>query len=721
MPPQAGESVVAEAYDLEATEAVFAPRSVVVAGVTTTPGTVPHDIFINILRGRFKGVVFPVAPNKPSIAGVKAYNYVTDIPDPIDLAVIVFPGHCVHLALEQCGEKGVKAAIIISAGFREIGGKGMEREERIKEIAHRHGIALVGPNCLGVINTDPEVSLNASFAREMPAEGNIGFLSQSGALCTAVLDYARSKKIGFSKFISFGNKAGLTELDLMRYMAEDPATRVILMYLEEMQVGRELIDLARYITSESPNPKPILAIKSGRTAQGAAAAASHTGSLAGADVVCDAILRQAGIIRVESIEEMFNAAELLAYQPLPKSKRLAIVTNAGGPGVLATDAAVQDGLELASFAGSTTRKLKASMPAAANIKNPVDVIGDARDDRYSSALEAVLTDENVDQVLVILTPQSMTNIEAIAHAVCRTASRYGKDKAIACSFMGGYDVANGVSILEAHRIPHYILPEQACQAFGLAARYRHWLSLPKTDVRTFEVDKEAVARIIEEAERGHLGEIRALKILEAYGFPVVEPVLVHSAAQASAAANRMGYPVVLKVTSPDIVHKFDVGGVVLDLTNAAEVRRAYLNMMVGLEQNCPGAKIEGVLVQKMIPSGKEVILGLNRDPVFGHVIMFGLGGIYVEIFKDVTFRLVPIRRSAAADMIREITAFKVLEGARGEPPCDIAAIEECLLRLSQLADDFPGITEMDINPLIVHQAGEGAHVADVRIRLAANE
>jgi acetyltransferase len=705
-------------YSLDAANAVFSPRSVAVLGVTNTPGTVPHDIFLSILSGGFKGVVFPVAPNKSSIAGVKAYNYITDISDAVDLAVIVFPSHCVHLALEQCGQKGVKAAVIISAGFREVGPKGVEREGRIKEIARKYNIALIGPNCLGVINTDKSVSLNASFARQMPAEGNIGFLSQSGALCTAVLDYARGKKIGFSKFVSFGNKAGLSELDLMYYMAEDEATKVILMYLEEMQFGTELIELARYITSGSRHPKPILAIKSGKTAQGAAAAASHTGSLAGADVVCDGVFRQAGIIRVDSIEEMFNAATMFAYQPLARSNRIAIVTNAGGPGVMATDAAVQNDLSLARFEETTTGKLKQSLPSTANIKNPVDVIGDARDDRYSAALEAVLADDNVDQTLVILTPQSMTNIEATAKAICRATDQHARNKAVACSFMGGYDVAAGISILESHRIPHYILPEQACRAFSQTVRYRNWLNRPKAEQKQISVDKEAAGKVIEMASEGYLSEIDATTVLKAYGFPVVEPALVKSAAEAAAAANRMGYPVVLRVLSPDIVHKFDVGGVVLNLKNADEVHQAYLTMMQRLKENCPDAEIKGVLVRKMIPAGKEVILGLNRDPVFGHVIMFGLGGIYVEIFKDVTFRLAPIDPVDASGMVREIKAVKVLEGARGEAPSDIAAIEECLLRLSQLAVDFRRIAEMDINPLIVHSKGTGAHVADVRIRVA---
>jgi acetyl coenzyme A synthetase (ADP forming)-like protein len=405
-----------------ALEGVFSPKSVAVLGVTPTPNTVPYDIFYNILSSGFRGTVYPVAPGKRSICAVRAYRYVLDIPDPVDQAVIVYPADVVDRALEQCGKKGIKSAIVISAGFREVGPKGLAREERLKEICRNHEIAMIGPNCLGVINTDPAVRLNASFARKMPAGGRIAFLSQSGALCTAVLDYAREKQIGFSKFVSFGNKAGVTEIELFDYLHHDPLTDVILLYLEELRDGRGLIEAARRVT-RGEGAKPILAIKSGRTPQGADAAASHTGSLAGEDAVCDAVFREAGIIRVNSIEELFNAAILYAYQPLPAGNRLAIVTNAGGPGVMATDAAVRCGLSVPPLASQTREKMRGALPASANLKNPVDVIGDARADRYAAALEAVLEDPHIDQTLVILTPQSMTDIEAIAGGYARSARR----------------------------------------------------------------------------------------------------------------------------------------------------------------------------------------------------------------------------------------------------------------------------------------------------------
>jgi acetyl coenzyme A synthetase (ADP forming)-like protein len=700
-------------------DTIFRPTSIASLGVTPTPGTVPHDLFVNLLEGKFNGAVYPVAPRKRHIAGVRAYDYVTDIPDPVDLAILTFPGRVCEKALEQCGEKGIRAAIIISAGFREVGPEGAQREERIKAVAREHGMRLIGPNCLGVINTESDVRLNASFARSMPAAGSIAFLSQSGALCTAVLDYAAGKNIGFSKFVSLGNKADVDEVALLYWLANDPQTSVILMYLEEITRGRALMQAAREIAGSQENPKPILAIKGGRTAAGAAAAQSHTGALAARAEVCDGVFEQSGIIRCGSIEEMFNTAQLLAYQPLPRGNRIAIVTNAGGPGVMATDAAVGQGLALATFGEETTGKLKKALPAAANMKNPIDVIGDAREDRYGAALEAVFEDARVDQVLVILTPQSMTNITAIAEAICAIHDRYADSgKTLVCSFMGARDVAPGIEILQRHDIPHYILPEWAAEAMSHAVGYRRWLHRERSEIRRYDdVDRARAAAVIEKAAEAYLLETEALDVLEAYGFPVVPWALTQTADEAAAAADQLGYPVVLRVVSGKIVHKFEMKGVVLDLADAAAVRTAYAAMRDNLLKHVDAADIAGILVRPMIPAGKEVILGVHRDQTFGHMLMFGLGGIYVEAFKDVTFRIVPIRETAAGKMVRELRTSCVLEGLRGEAPSDLASIEEALRRLSQLAEDFPRIAELDINPLIVHPAGHGCQVADVRIRV----
>lgn len=693
---------------------IFCPRSIAVLGVTQTPGTVPHDIFSNILTSGYTGVLYPIAPGKRSIKAVRAYRYLTDIEDEVDLAVMVFPASVMDKAMVQCGQKGVKSAIIISAGFREVGPEGERREQRIRDICRDYGISLIGPNCLGVINTDPAVALNASFARKMPDRGRIAFLSQSGALCTAVLDYARDKAIGFSKFVSFGNKAGVTEIELVEYLHDDPQTDVILLYLEELRNGRALIEAARRVT-RGPNAKPILAIKSGRTPQGAHAAASHTGSLAAEDAICDAVFLEAGIVRVNSIEELFNSAIMLAYQPMPAGDRIAIVTNAGGPGVMATDAAVGAGLQIARFAPETTEKLVPALPAAANVKNPVDVIGDARADRYKAALDAVLADAGVDQVLVILTPQSMTDIEEIARTVVQVHKTARKP--IACSFMGAADVAGGVDILQDAHIPHYILPEWACRAMADVQRVRRWRAEPDSPPVELPVDRGAAAAIMDAAPDGYLREDYAMAVLAAYGLPVPKARLCTSAKEAAAFADEIGYPAVLRIVSPQVVHKFDVKGVVLNLSDAPAVETAYHEMIENVRRAVPNAQITGAIVRRMIPPRHEVILGAKRDSLFGPTLMFGLGGIFVEIFKDVTFALAPVSEALAGQMIRQVKAYRLLEGARGTAPADVNSVAQCLVRLGQLVRDFPRIKELDVNPLMVGPASDGCAVADARIRL----
>ncbi|MBN2296706.1 MAG: acetate--CoA ligase family protein [Pirellulales bacterium] len=697
-----------------ALDGIFSPQSVAVLGVTPTPGTVPYDIFHNILSSGYRGTVYPVAPGKRSICAVKAYRYVLDIEDEVDQAVIVYPANVVERALEQCGRKGIKSVIVISAGFREVGPEGIKREQRIKDICKEYGISMVGPNCLGVINTDPKVQLNASFARKMPAAGRIAFLSQSGALCTAVLDYAREKAIGFSKFVSFGNKAGVTEIELFDYLHKDPATDIILLYLEELRDGRGLMEAARRVT-RGEHAKPILAIKSGRTPQGADAASSHTGSLAGEDAVCDAVFREAGIIRVSSIEQMFNSAVMYTYQPMPSNDRLAIVTNAGGPGVMATDAAVGCGLSIPRFAQSTTEKLKQALPDTANVKNPVDVIGDARADRYDAALEAVLEDPNVDQALVILTPQSMTDIEAIAEGICRVHEN--AKKPIACSFMGASDVQPGIQLLQQSHIPHYILPEWACEAMSDIQKIRHWRQQSIDEPKRMPVDKATAERIIYAAEPGYLNEDEALDVMKAYGLPVPEHRLAKSVDEAVAAAEQIGYPAVLRVVSHQIIHKSEVKGVALDLPDANAVSQAYETMLKNVAKMAPDATIDGILVRGMIPTGYEIILGGKRDPVFGPTIMFGLGGIYVALFKDVTFALAPMDEGTADRMIHQVKACDLLEGARGGACANIDSVRDCLVRVGQLISDFDRIGELDVNPLIAGPAKIGNMVADVRIRI----
>ena len=695
---------------------VFNPKSIAVVGTNNVKGTVPYDILFNILKTEFTGVVFPVSPGEKSICSVKAYKYVVDITDPVDLAIIVFPSAVCHLALEQCGQKGIKGVVIISAGFKEVGEKGLEREKQLRQIAEKYDMSIIGPNCLGIINTDPLVNLNASFARKMPEQGNIGFLSQSGALCTAVLDYALAKHIGFSKFISFGNKVDISEIDLMYYLMEDDKTKVILLYLEEVTDGRALMQAAKDVISSG---KPVLILKAGRTEAGASAAASHTGSLAGNDEIFDAAFKQAGMIRCDNIEEMFNIAIAFAYQPAPKSNKVAIITNAGGPGVLTTDAAIRDGLQLAKFSEETMREFRKSLPANANIKNPVDVVGDARADRYNIAMNGAFRENDVDAVFVILTPQSMTDIETIAREVVKVSKQHSKP--VYASFMGEADVAAGIDILLRNKIPHYILPESMCRSFSRVYRFYRDLDKDPHPQHIFpDVNKEVVHSILDEAIQNnhlYLPEDEAANILKIYGFPVVPGKLATSPDEAGLIALNTGFPVVLKIMSDGIIHKSDVKGVAININSVEEARNAYTAIIDQVLQIMPEARIKGIQVSKMILSGEEVILGIKRDPSFGPIIMFGLGGLYVEIFKDVSFRVAPIDEIIADSMIRQIKSYKILDGIRGKAPRDIAAIRECLMRLSQLALDCPQIKELDINPLIVLEEFKGSFVADARILL----
>jgi acetate---CoA ligase (ADP-forming) len=694
---------------------IFHPKSVAVVGTNKVRGSVPGDIFINILRAGFNGIIYPVSPREKSIGGVKAYKYVVDIPDEVDLAVIVFPSSVCKLALEQCGQKGIKSVIIISAGFREVGENGAEKEKELLEVAAKYGISFIGPNCLGVINTDPATRLNASFARKHPVEGSIAFLSQSGALCTAVLDYARAKNIGFSKFVSFGNKADISEIELLYYLMNDPKTKIILLYLEEITDGPGLMKAAREVIMKSH--KPVLILKSGRTEEGASAAASHTGSLAGKDDICDAAFKQAGIIRCENIEEMFNIAIAFVYQPFPRSNRVAIVTNAGGPGVLTTDAAIKEGLKLARFSEETTLSLKRSLPTTANINNPVDVIGDARADRYVAAISAVFKDDGVDGVLVILTPQSMTDIDSIAKEITRVARQF--DKPIYTSFMGQADVSSGIRILEHSNIPHYILPESMCRPFKTVCRFNHYVRNEEQEVLITAhphnpVAEKLVKKAIQEG-KSHLNEFDASAILEAYQMPVIEKRIAMTPEEAASLSADIGFPVVMKIISDDIYHKFDVGGVILDIGSESEASEAFQTITLNITKNVPWANFRGIQVSRQIRGGIEVILGIKKDPAFGPVVMFGFGGLFVEIFRDVSFRIAPVDKSTALKMIMETRSSQLLSGVRGTIPHDIDSIADALVKLSALAIDCPQIKELDINPLIVLEKGRGCFVADGKI------
>jgi len=698
-------------------ESVMNPRSVAVVGATNRPGSVGLAVFRNILNAGFEGVLYPVNPKAKSVQSVKAYPALMDIPDEVDLAVIIVPAKIVCSILEEAGQKQVKGAIVISAGFREVGGRGVELENSLKEVVAKYDIRLVGPNCLGVINNDEKVRMNASFATKMPKAGNIAFVSQSGALCTAVLEYAEGRGVGFSKFISFGNKADVNEIDFLRYLKDDADTDVIVMYLEDITNGREFLETAREITWE--RRKPMLAIKSARSAEGARAAASHTGSLAGSDNAYDAIFHQSGIQRVEGVDELFNYALAFAKQPVPKGNRIAIVTNAGGPGIMATDAAIRHKLQIATLSEETKQKLKQELPPTASIQNPVDVIGDATHERYEAAIRHILMDENVDGAIVILAPQAMTDILETAEIVPRVAKDI--DKPVLCSFMGIVDVSQGIQYLEQHGIPNYAFPEAAVRSMASMAFYGGLLSLDKRQVRRVAADRDTASAVIKKRLAGrdsyYMSEKEANELLQCYGFPVLKSVLLKDASEVDDAAEEIIFPVAMKISSPDIVHKFDSGGVRLKIKTKEEARNVFDEIIENVKKFQPSAKIDGVIMERMARGGVEVILGAVRDARFGPLCMFGLGGTFVEAMKDVTFRLAPMWEISAEIMIRTIKAYGILRGVRGTPPCDIDSIKDCLLRLSQMVSEHPEIAELDINPLIVYPEGEGCVVADSRILL----
>lgn len=714
---------------MERIDAIFSPQSVAVVGASTTPGKVGHDIFANILRGRYQGTLYPVNPSARSVLSVRAYASITEIPDNVDLAMIILPPNRAVGAIEEAIRKGVKGVVVVSAGFREVGAEGRAIEDRLVAMCREAGVRMVGPNCLGVINPHASVRLNASFSARMPNPGNISFISQSGALCTAVLDFAAARDFGFSKFISIGNKADVDELDLLQYLHQDLDTDVIMLYLEELRRGASFVQAVKEITS-GDRPTPVLVIKSGRTSAGAEAAASHTGALAGTEAVYDAIFEQAGVIRVDTIDELFDFANAFAFKSesrlgkitrrIPNGNRVAIVTNAGGPGIVATDMTVSSGLQLAQLAPETVEVLASHLPATANIHNPVDVIGDATQDRYENALAAVIRDQGVDGALVILTPQSMTNALETAKAITKVARH--SHKPILSSFMGIVDVSAGVQYLQGQGYPVYRFPENAAKSFGALYRYSEWLNRQKMAPLRFTYDVDKARDIIADclkAGQTAIGELEGARILECYGFDVLPTRLAHDAEEAADLAESMGFPVVMKIVSPQILHKSDAGGVVVGIGDREAARAAYDRIVANARDYQPDADINGVLVVKMAPAGQEVILGMNRYPGFGPLLMFGFGGIFVEVFKDVTFRLAPIGRNEARRMLNAIRAVKLLKGFRGTPAADMEAIEQALVRLSDLAMHHPEIVELDINPLLAHPQGEGVTVADCRMILQA--
>jgi len=693
---------------------------VAVIGASTRRGTIGGEIFHNLVSSGFEGPVYPVNPRVSSVQSVAAYPSIRDIPGPVDLAVVVIPQPAVQQAMEECAEKGVGAAVVISAGYKETGREGARAEAELKQLVREKGIRLVGPNCLGVLSTNPHVRLNATFAPVYPPEGSVAIASQSGALGVVILENVREYKIGISDFVSMGNKTDVSGNDLIEWWNEDPRTRVILLYLESFGNPRKFIRLARDIARR----KPIVAVKSGRSQRGSSAASSHTGAMAGADAAVGALMAQTGVIRVDTVEELFHMAAFLAHQPVPAGNRVAILTNAGGPGILATDACDAWGLVVPDLAETTARGLREFLPPEASVKNPVDMIASASAENYERAVRILLADPEVDSLVVLFVPPLVTEARAVGQAIARGAE--GTRKPVLACFLGRQGAPARLKSDGDMQIPSYAFPETAIRVLARAVSYGKWLGRPEGEERRFpEVDRGTVTRVLAEARTrlgsggGWLspGEVDA--VLTAYGIGSTAFRVAPTPEEAVAAAGKLGYPVVLKLASDTLTHKSDLGGVRLDLRNEEDVRGAFASIRDAVEARGLGGEMQGVLVQSMVKEGVEVIAGMSRDPLFGPLVMFGMGGVQVELMKDVSFRIHPFTTQDAAEMIREVKGFPLLAGYRGAPAADVAALEEILLRLSRLAGDVPELEEMDLNPVKVLPRGRGCRTVDARIRLGA--
>lgn len=691
---------------------LFEPESIAVVGAAREESKVGHVVVRNLISSGFEGKIYPVNPKADEILGLKCYPSLSAIPNKVDLAIIVVPNVLVPKIMEDAGQKGVRSAIIITSGFKESGKEGAELEKKVGEIGRKYGINILGPNCLGLINTHHK--MNATFTRNFPKKGTISVTSQSGAICTTILDWASQNNIGFSKFISVGNKVDIDEADLLRYLRDDDQTKAIAMYIEGTECGVEFMRQASLTTKS----KPIIALKAGRTSSGAKAASSHTGALSGSDAVYDAAMEQSGIIRVKTIDQLFDLLLAFSNMPLPNGDRVAIVTNAGGLGVMAADAAADHGLTLASFSQETIAKLKSRLPEQANFYNPVDVIGDADAARYEFAIKTVMEDENVSCIAVMLAPTDLVDIPATAKIL---ASFAGKTKIpIVSAFVGGEDCAEGIEILRKAGIPNYESPDRAMAALSGMVRYAKirdaWVESEPVKI---EGDKRRVRELIDSViseGRTSLSEDEGKEIFRAYGIPVPGEGLAKTPEEAVEIANKLGYPVVMKIASPDIFHKTDVGGVAINVNSPEDVRRQFELIIARCQSRMPNARIIGVSVQQMI-TGREVIVGMVRDPQFGPVITFGLGGIFVEILKDVSQRVAPLTRADVNKMIQSIKAYPILTGARGRKPADIESLKEVIFRVAQIALDFPEISELEINPVIVGDEGKGCGAVDALVTI----
>lgn len=695
-----------------ALDCLFRPRSIAVVGASRKRGTLGAEIFHNLLVSGFTGPVFPVNPGASVVQSVRAYATVSEIPDPVELALLVVPRDRVLDAVDDCAKKGVKGVVVISAGFGETGSAGRALQDELLRRVRRAGMRLIGPNCLGLLNTEPSVSMDATFAPTWPPHGKVSLSSQSGALGVAILDHARDLGIGIAQFASIGNKADVSGNDLLEYWEDDPATRVVLMYMESFGNPSRFMQIAKRVSRK----KPIIVVKSGRTEAGARAASSHTGALAGLDIAVDALLGQAGVVRTDTIEELFDIAILLANQPVPRGGRVAILTNAGGPGIMASDACESRGLELPRLSTQTESELQAFLPSEASVKNPVDMIASASAASYERALRFLLADDAIDSVIVLFVPPVVTEAMAVAEAIRRGAA--GASKPVVTCFMGTHGVPVALSSLREGKYPSYAFPEAAAMALSRAVAYGRWLARPEGQVVALPgAEPERARAVVREAADGWLGPAEVQELLSAYGVRVARSVTAGSAVEAGRAAEALGGAVAIKLVSSTISHKSDVGGVVLDVVGAEAAAEAYRRIASRLAALGLGSEMAGVLVQPMIPRGVETFVGVTHDAKFGPLIAFGTGGVNVELWRDVVFRVHPLTDVDAHEMIGQIRGAKLLDGFRGGPVADREALADVLLRVSQMVGDVPEIEEMDVNPLLALGPGQGAVAVDARIRL----
>jgi acetate---CoA ligase (ADP-forming) len=693
------------------------PRSVAVVGASRTRGTIGGELFRNLLDSGFQGPVYPVNPKADVVQSVRAYPTVTDIPDEIDLAVIAVPASMVATVAEDCAKKGVDALLVISAGFAEIGEEGRTRQEELLRVARRHGMRIVGPNCMGVLNTNGAVQLNATFSPVAPPPGRLAFSSQSGALGIAVMHRARELGLGMSSFVSVGNKADISGNDLLQYWEQDANTDVILLYLESFGNPRKFARVARRVAAQ----KPIVAVKSGRSQAGARAAASHTGSLVAGDIAVGALFEQAGVIRTETLEELFDVASVAAYQPLPRGNRVAILTNAGGLGILCADACEASGLEIPELAAATKQKIGALLPPEASVANPVDMIASATAEQYGEVLGLIADDPGVDSVVVIFVPPLVTRAEDVARNIVETTARL-TDKTIVSCFIGAQGIHEWLRRGDV-TVPTFAFPESAARALSNVTRYASWRAAPTGEIPTLpDVDvlgaREFIATQLQQGERW-LEPTAVTKVLGYYGIRSARARLVETPSQVAKAAAEFGVPVAVKIDSRTIVHKTDVGGVRLGLQTPDEAAAAAQEILTGLETRGLGNELDGFLVQEMADrDGVEMFVGVTLDPLFGPLIACGAGGVLVELIRDVSVRITPLTDLDAKQMLRALKTWPLFEGHRGNPPLDASALEDLLLRISAMVEDLPHIAELDLNPVLVSEAGSGCLVLDARVRVA---